>query len=507
MISWSGNAPPTAASGVARRHVPSLTAAVVVAAGLAALNPVAVLAATSVGLVVAAFHRTLFAWRTLIGVVAAVILFIPIRRFTFLPGALPIEIEPYRVVIALVVIAWVGSLLVQPNTRFRRAGIEGPVLLLVAALMLSVTVNADTVEALGAWGNVLKGLSFFASYLCVMYLVASTITRRGDIDALLKLLVGGGALLAGLAVFEAATGLNYFNRLGEAIPGLSVDLANLPGLNDGEQLASASRAGRSRVYASAEHPIALGAALTVLVPLAVYLGMRTGRWYWWAMTGLLALGVLATLSRTGIIMLLAAGVVLVWLKPAATRRLVPLVIPFLLVAHFAVPGALGGLKASFFPTGGLVAEQDNAHGGSGQGRVADLGPALAQWAQNPVVGQGFGTRPPPDPGRPAALHAQILDNQWLGLLVETGLLGVLALAWLLTRLVRRLGRLAKADSTLHGWLLAAFAGSIASFAIGMFTFDAFAYSQVTFLLFILMGLAIASLRPEPAAEQPLRSAA
>ena len=45
-----------------------------------------------------------------------------------------------------------------------------------------------------------------------------------------------------------------------------------------------------------------------------------------------------------------------------------------------------------------------------------------------------------------------------------------------------------------GWLLAGIAAAIAAFAIGMITFDAFAFGQVTLMLFVLIGLSVPALR-------------
>ena len=54
--------------------------------------------------------------------------------------------------------------------------------------------------------------------------------------------------------------------------------------------------------------------------------------------------------------------------------------------------------------------------------------------------------------------------------------------------MRRLGQLAKRDASADGWLAAALAAAIGSYALGMLTFDAFAFTQVTFLAFVLIGI-------------------
>jgi hypothetical protein len=63
--------------------------------------------------------------------------------------------------------------------------------------------------------------------------------------------------------------------------------------------------------------------------------------------------------------------------------------------------------------------------------------------------------------------------------------------------VRRTGRRARRDDSDEAWLMAAFTASIGAFAIGMFTYDTFSFIQVTFLLFLLLGLVSADLRRRP----------
>ena len=88
----------------------------------------------------------------------------------------------------------------------------------------------------------------------------------------------------------------------------------------------------------------------------------------------------------------------------------------------------------------------------------------------------------PDP------NARILDDQWLSSLLNTGFVGVLSLAWLFTRFIRDVGRRARHERTIDGWLLIALVASVAAFSVGMFTFDALAFTQVTFVFFVILAL-------------------
>ena len=251
-----------------------------------------------------------------------------------------------------------------------------------------------------------------------------------------------------------------------------------------------------RAYGPAQHPIALSAALVVIIPLGIYLAWSTGRRKWWVATALLGLGSLTTMSRTSVIMLIVVAVVFLWLRPAQVKRYWPAIIPALVVIQFALPGTLGGLKASFFPEGGLIADQSQNAGSRGQGRVADFAPTFDEISRRPVFGEGYGSRIV-DGETP---NAQILDNQWLASLLETGYVGGIALLWLIVLAIRRFGRAAKASPTPKGAVYVAAAASLAAFAVGMLTFDAFSFIQVTFLFYVVLAIGVVAMRHEEPAE-------
>ena len=280
-------------------------------------------------------------------------------------------------------------------------------------------------------------------------------------------------IISVLAVIESRTGHNIFNDLGKIVPFL--EDTNIP--------RPQGRGARLRTYASAQHAIALGALLVMLIPLAVYLERKTRKRSGWIPLGLLAVGALSTVSRTGVVMLLVACVVFLWLRPKETKRFWPALVPLLVVIHVALPATLGPLKNSFFPEGGLINEQRASAGTYGSGRIADLGPSLHEAKRTLVFGQGYGTRIT-EWGR---ANAPILDNQWLGILLETGLVGFVGLLWLFLRAIRRLGRAAKEDRSPRGWLFVGLTAGIAAYGVGMFTYDAFAFIQSTFILFVLLA--------------------
>jgi O-antigen ligase len=439
---------------------------------------------------VAISYRVALQWNSLISLVIAVILFIPIRRYT-LPVKLPFNLEPYRLVVMVVALGWVVSLLVDPRVRTRATGFRGPLLVLAFGALASIALNPALVNTVE--GHVVKQLSYFASFLIVLLLIVSVVKTHEQVDALVKVLVVSGATVAGFALVQAKSGYNIFDHLTTFMPFLHVGY--IPD--------SPLRGGRLRTYGSAQHAIELGAILAMLVPLAAYLARRTAQRRWIALGALILLGALATLSRTAMLMLVVIILTFLILRPRQIRRMWPALLPLLLAVHLAMPGTIGTIKQSFFPQGGLIKEQSSNPGYKGSGRLADVGPSLSKISHDPLFGQGFGTRITDGPES----NAQILDDQWLSIVVETGIVGFVAWIWIFVRALRRFGGAARRDLGDRGWLLAALTSGIAAFMVGMLTFDAFTFTQVTLILFIELALAVVVARLKPSAPHAARSSA
>jgi hypothetical protein len=202
-------------------------------------------------------------------------------------------------------------------------------------------------------------------------------------------------------------------------------------------------------------------------------------------------------------MFAVAGIVYGLIRPKDVRRLiVPVIVVGALGVHTLLPGTLGTVRESFFPKGGLVQQQRDAPVGSG--RLATLGPVLRkEFYPNILFGEGFSTRVTGrDTSSSAATNAPILDDEWAGVLTETGIAGALSLLAFFALFVARASREARRDPSSRGLLLTSFAASVAAYAVSMFTYDAFSFIQVTFVLYIFIGMASAVYSwPRPVVQQ------
>src|SRR5439155_4481765 len=104
--------------------------------------------------IAAATHRRLFRWETLTALLVATIFLIPIKRYT-IPGN-AFNLEPYRLLVAMLAAGWCVALLVDRRVRFRRSGLDAPILLFVFAVLASVAVNDGRIQTLGVQKEAVK---------------------------------------------------------------------------------------------------------------------------------------------------------------------------------------------------------------------------------------------------------------------------------------------------------------------------------------------------------------
>jgi hypothetical protein len=431
--------------------------------------------------------------------------FVPIKLYRF-PVNLPFQLELYRVMILVLVLAFVVSSIVSKR-QVETLGAGRPLFVLAAGALASQIVNAAAINAAGTQSQAVKSLSMLLSLIVVFLLVASTIKTFREIELLVIGLVIGGAIIAAAAVYESRTQYNFFNHLHEWVPVFDRNERDVVGV----------RAGNLRVHASAQHPIALGTALTMLLPLAGFLALKASalkvKALWIACAFLMAAGAAATISRTTVVMGVGMAIAAYVVRKQVVMRALPLLLVLPIFVQAAAPGTLGALWASFGAQEGtsLVGSLQNRSGEVGSGRLADIGPGLELWASSPIVGLGLDSPEVAISGSDAGVVGPgasssvpiIFDNQYMSTLVTLGVVGLVGLTWLVWQTVLRLLRAARRYTGLYGDFIAACGVSCTGFGVSMFLFDSVAYIQLTLVLFMTAAF---GLRTIQLAEQAASSA-
>lgn len=359
-------------------------------------------------------------------------------------------------------------------TGYRRSGASGfrpgaaifSLFFLVSLLIYGVGVSRLSSDAVAS-NHTRALLSVIACTGIALYTV--TRARLGDRHFLLGCLAVGLTFNCIVAILHSQLDIDL--RLLLQPPGFVENFT----LRDEFRLAE--RLGVRRAQGTASHPIEFSVLAAASVPITIYFSRfaeSAGLRVLAALAvpvNLLALS--ASISRTGIIALISALLILMWAFPL--RKLA-----IGLVAGAAV--LLGTVAAT--PKNVQAMWDTFANSASDTSvleRLADYPKVAQTLREHPIFGLGLGGADPDEYG--------ITDNQWLQQLVNGGLFGLLAMMLIAAATIFGIAAaLRKAsDARLRSQVYAIGAAVVAVLS-SSFTFDLFAFQQANFLFFLLVAL-------------------
>jgi O-antigen ligase len=318
------------------------------------------------------------------------------------------------------------------------------------------------------------GLVATAGWGGILLLANDGIGSMARFDVLMRRLAFAGGAIATLGIIQFATGASYVDQI--SIPGLR---PNIP--LHGVEI----RNGFNRPAGTAIHPIEFGSVIAMILPIALTLALNDRSRGWlrrWYPIGAIGIAAALSISRSALIATFV-GLVLLGVSWDRRRRLVAtaVVLVFGGVLFMTVPGLLGTLTALFTGIG------DDS---SAESRSGSYGLAFEIVGRSPFVGRGLFTFLP---------RYRILDNQYLGLLIEVGVIGLaMFLALIVTAAwCARAVRLHSTDPATRQ-LGQALVASIGAGASGLALFDGFSFPMSAGLFFLVLGLAGGAWRLERA---------
>jgi O-antigen ligase len=322
------------------------------------------------------------------------------------------------------------------------------------------------------------GLSDHSMVLAVAYLgvalgTCDGVRDRERLDVLLKTVVVAATVIASIGALQF-----LFN----------IDLAAYvkpPGLREAMSYDFITdRSNLRRAGSTTGHPIEFGVLCAMTLPLAAHYGFTARErgepaTRWWVCAVLIGSGILFSLSRSAMIGCAGAAIVLL-LGWRGRRRLQALLVTggFFAVAYVAVPGLLGTLYGLFSHLGTDTSVQYRAH---------DYELLSTQVASQLWLGRGLGTWYAP--------KHQILDNQFVLTLIETGVIGLVAYVGVFAAALYAALR-ARAISTDPGQrnLGLTLSACLVVPVLGSATFDLLSFRAAAGVAFVLVGAAGALLR-------------
>jgi O-antigen ligase len=405
-----------------------------------------------------------------------------------IPAALvirPLQASPAEVVGLLLLLWWALARLV-PTLGVRRGfqparlaiGVFGAAIL---ASYISAALGALPGDQLRAAD---RGLLDVLSWAGIVVVSADMLHSVRSVERVLRRLVVLTTALACVGILQFATGVDI------------AGLFHFPGLTANGAIAHIGlRSTFRRVQGTASHPIEFGMVLAIVLPLALHFALTAYRrkWIWWVCVAAIGVALPMSVSRSAILGMLVAVLVLAFAWPVRLRLQAAAITPLLLSAlRFVIPGLLGTLTSLF-----ANASSDP----SVQHRTEDYKLVGVFIARAPWFGRGFGTFIPQD--------FFFIDNQYLGQLVETGYVGLASLILVFVigfGAARGFRRRSLDPADRH--LGQALAASVLAAALGFATFDGLAFSMMDGVLFLIIGCSGACWRltaPPVAAPRPGRA--
>lgn len=285
--------------------------------------------------------------------------------------------------------------------------------------------------------------------------------------------------------FAFAGGLMACVGLAQVVTGrVLVDLIAIPGLRATGGIETTYRYGLLRMSGTAASPIEFGALLTILFPVAIHNSLYpTGRSLvirWFPVVAI-SLSLALSLSRTAYVGAAIALLVLLlgWPRRLRWGAIAIVALGSALMAVMA-PRVFRAVRSIF------VTAQDDP---SITSRTESYDVVWQFFWNSPFFGRGLGTFLP---------KYRILDNQYLGLLVNVGLLGLLAfLGIFAVAIVLLLQHRARWTDERQRDLALSLTASMAAGALSLAFFDAFAFPMTAGMLFLTVGLSGSLLRLQP----------
>jgi O-antigen ligase len=425
-------------------------------------------------------HRDLFAARArfdpawLVGVYIFALLVIP---SPLVIGPLGAAGGPANMVAFVALAWWVSARFLPGGMAWGFSPVRWTLVAFMVAMLAGFAAGAlrplTGVEVSGA-DRTLMAMAGFAG---VTLVASDGIATVEQLDRIVRWLVNAAAGLAAAGILQFYTAIDVAGYV--RIPGLS------PAVPPAAEFALEERAGLRRVVATASHPIEFGVVLAIVLPIALHLALtatdedRRSRWICF---GLIAFGVPLSLARSGILGAFC-GLVMLWCGWTWDRKKLALKVTavYLVTMKLLVDGLLGTIKGMF---------TNMFNDPSYTGRTMDYAQVGQMFGQKPWFGHGLGTFDP--------TVYFFLDNQYLGTLIETGLVGLVTMSVLFlvglftSRSVYRMCR--KAGLVRLGELGRALAASMLVVITSFITFDALAFRMVAGMLFVLLGLVGAAWR-------------
>jgi hypothetical protein len=389
-----------------------------------------------------------------------------------LTTSLPFDMKLDRLVLPIIAATWLLSVAAggRGAPRLRLTWIHAAVGGFVLLACLSVVLDAPYLNQTLELDLSIKKLTLLVSYLSFFVVVASVV-RRTEVRAFLKYTLVLAVICAIGTIVEYRFKYNVFYDLShKLLPGFFK-----VGLPDSAVGSAVDDLGRHNVTGPGELGLEVVAMLTMALPIALVGLLQATRWRSRILYGLAACLLIAaaisTNRKSGLIIPLSVGLTIACFRPREIVKLVPLLAVLVVAIHVLSPGALGTV------TGQLNANRLGVNTVSD--RTSDYDAIRPDVWTHPALGRGFGSYD----------HAsyRILDSDFLGRLVDMGILGLAAYVLMMVSVIATARPLIRSRHPTWAPMALACAAAAVAALVAAALFDVFSFPHGPYIFVTFAG--------------------
>ena len=387
-----------------------------------------------------------------------------------LTANLPFDLKFDRLVLPILFATWILSLAAGgPATpRVRLTLVHVGIGTFVAAISLGVVLNAHALNQTLELDMPIKRLVLLFSFALFFLIVASSV-RRTEVPAFMKYTLVLAVLTALGTIWEYRFHYNVFYDLSDKLlPGFfQVGHVNSYEVDD---------IGRLMIRGPAEHPLETVGMLSMAFPIGlvgiIHSKERRDRILYGLASCILLAGAIATYRKSALLAPISVGVTIAFFRRRELLKLAPLGVVSLVITHALSPGALGSILFQLHPTSlGVSTVSD---------RTADYDAIRPDVWSHLLFGRGYGSYD--------HVAFRILDSEILSRLVDSGVIGLLSLIFMIVCIVLAARGLIRSRHPVWAPPALSVAAAAVAFLVLAFLFDVSSFPHTPYILMSLAGL-------------------
>jgi hypothetical protein len=387
-----------------------------------------------------------------------------------LSASLPFDLKLDRLVLPILMGTWIMSLASggPAAPRVRLTVVHVGVAVFIATVCLGLVIDAHYLNGLLEFEPPVKRITLLLSFGLFFLIVASSV-RRSEVPAFMKYTLVLAILCALGTIWEYRFHYNVFYQAPHKF---------LPGFFQVGMVDSTERdeIGRLMTRGPAEHPLETVGMLSMAFPIAlvgiIHSKERRERVLYSLAACILLAAAISTYRKSALLAPVSVALTIAFFRRRELLRLAPLGVVSLVVIHALSPGALGSILFQLHPNRlGVSTVSD---------RTADYDAIRPDVWTHLAFGRGYGSYD--------HVAYRVLDSEVLSRLVDTGVLGLMSLFFMLLCIVMSARELIRSRDPVWAPPALAVAAAAIAFLVLAFLFDVSSFPHTPYILMSLAGL-------------------